>query len=820
VPVEAGPSFRPAAVARWLLALHLLACPLVFTTATPEVFEANKAALLTCTAVLLAALGLARFRWVVRLHKPEAPARGTQAPSASAGTLARRASEGESFPRWRVGLTLWGRADLLTLGFLLLIASAAISTLTSLSPRTSWRGCEDSHAGLRTLLGYLVLFLATRAVCPDMAAGRRVLLGAVLAAAAAAGYGILQAAGLDPITWDNVSAFAGHGRVFGPLGHAILLGAYLAMVLPLVAAYAADAARHRRRKALAGLALAGCLMLVVVLLTLSRAAWLASAVSLILLAVLWGRTRGIQRLFPEGGVGVGVPALAGLLQPRPAKAGTPTTHRMRTWLAAVAVVAGLAVVVLAWPGQAGGRFHTSLVERVRHLSDGSGRPFVWRACWDLFRDRPGLGWGPDTLRFAFGRHRPVGYADIEWNAAPVRGHNIVLHVLATQGAAGGVALLVLLAGLGVAARRAWRRAAPEDRPIVAAVAAGLTAFIVTGLFGFTVTACGSLFAVCAGLLSAWARPAAPGGAPRVGRFPRTRMAWSILVAVAAVAVVWAEVVRPLAAAVACRDGDLLLGTDHEAARRHYQRAAAWDPGHDRYPDRLAGMATARAAQTRSADEAAAELARALACMERAIALVGADPYHHANRARILADQVRQGRAAAATAFAAWDTALSLDPDNAWFLAEAARTALLLGDGERLRFHASRALELYPHFAPPYAHLGAEFLRQGRFAEAVEWLNRGLQADWHGDTDAAVHAGATLAAAYLELGSFAQAHHYAQQVLVFQPRWATAHFLLAQALEGEGQFRDAAVEYRQTLALSPRHTPAQAALRRLAGRAHP
>jgi tetratricopeptide (TPR) repeat protein len=292
------------------------------------------------------------------------------------------------------------------------------------------------------------------------------------------------------------------------------------------------------------------------------------------------------------------------------------------------------------------------------------------------------------------------------------------------------------------------------------------------------------------------------------------MAWCAVVAAAALAVLWSEVVRPLAAAVACRKGDLLLGTDNEAAAPHYERAAAWDPGSDRYPDRLAGVVGSRAAQAASANEACAELARARARMEQAIALVGADPYHHANRARILADQVRQGQEAAATAFAAWDTALSLDPDNAWFLAEAARTALRLGDGGRLRRYAGRAMELYPRFAPPYAHLGTESLRQGHCAEAVEWLHRALRADWHGDADAADHAEATLAAAYLGLRSFPQARHHTRLVLERQPRWATAHFLLAQALEGEGQLQAAIAEYRQTLLLAPGHIPAQTALNHL------
>src|SRR4051794_18931868 len=113
---------------RWLLALHLLLVPLVFSTHTVEAFEANKIALLLTTAVLVGALAL--WSWLPRF---------------------------DALPSLR--------DDWISLGFVLLALSALVSTIFSVSPLLSWRGDHANGFGLRTVLAYLVLFFATRHVC-------------------------------------------------------------------------------------------------------------------------------------------------------------------------------------------------------------------------------------------------------------------------------------------------------------------------------------------------------------------------------------------------------------------------------------------------------------------------------------------------------------------------------------------------------------------------------------------------------------------------------------------------------------------------------
>jgi O-antigen ligase/tetratricopeptide (TPR) repeat protein len=740
-------------LARWILCSYLLVCPLLFSTATAEAFEENKAALLTLTATLLAALGLGAggLRGIVRVfrHPP----------------------------------------DLLALGFALLALSAVLSTFISISPRTSWRGAPDSHAGLRTILGYLVLFVAARILAPRVAEGRGLLAGAALAAVAAAGYSVIQAAGLDPVTWDNTSDFVGHYRPFGTLGHAILLAAYLAMSLPILLAFAKEAVRGRFSKTLIALAAAILPTLAGILLSLSRAAWLAAVVSLAVFLTLCitrrqnngshDETRGNRTRLRWLGVG-----LVGCLSP-------------------------LFIVCVS------GAFRSSLTDRLHHLDDDSGRRFIWQGAWSLFTDRPLLGWGPDTLRLAFGRHRPSAYADVEWNTTPTRAHNVVVNILATQGVVGAATLLLILVGLVRSSLAARRQVAAEDQPYVAGLIACLAAFLITQMTGFCTVACGSLFAACAGMLSAWGSAAQ---SPIAGDIRNIsvwrRWGWYGCVVTAATVLVWTKVVRPLGAQIACRDGDRVVEQDADAASSHYLRAAVWDPVDDRYPVRQADVAQRLASAAVTPSDRHRCLKEAEAALSRAASLVPQSPYHHANLARVRAELAPHDLSLAPLAFAEWDIALSLDPANAWFLAEAARTAMVLNDRDRLQAWADRCIQLYPRFAPPHAHIGAAALREGRFSEAVEALHRALQREWHDDQDGAERARASLAAAYLGLQRWSDAAYQAREVLERRPRWATAHYLLGQALVGEGRRDEALYQFRQALSADPEHAPSQAAINQL------
>jgi O-antigen ligase/tetratricopeptide (TPR) repeat protein len=697
--------------ARTLLAIFLIAAPLLFSTATVEGFEDLKVAALTVTALIFVALGLvsinqAKLRSFAALRQP------------------------------------------LVVGVLLFAVSATVSTFLSISPRTSWRGAYESHGGLITILGYIVLFFAAR----RLGGGRRLLAGVVLAATVASAYALVQAAGHDPVAWDGISVFGNQVRPFATIGHANLLGAYLALSLPLVTYFIYRSAQRRRWALVGVLAMAGVAGGLALVLTLSRAAWLgAGCAGLVLLGGWWcGRARRA----------VAITLLLALLS-----GGVAVTAYERQWL----------------PGP----FQAALGERLHHLDDGIGRPEIWRAGLEIYRDHWATGSGLDTFRLAFGTKRTAAFWDKEGDGTPTKAHNEAIHILATQGTLGGVALLVLVIGLAWAMVQAWRRSA--DRVLVAALTGTCVAFGVTNLFGFTAIPTGSLFAVCAGLLSRLAGPPSL-EQPLASTNGGWRLWASPCLACATLVLAYVGVIEPLLANMACRNGDLATG---DAAVACYLRATKLDPGCDFYWGRLAEAARREALQTGSEEDAA--LVRP--ALERTTKLVAVDAYHHANLGRFLGQMLAFEPSLGQVAVAEWQRAVALDPNNPYILEEAARTALVIKDYSVAQNYAGRGAELYPKWGVFYAWFGAAALGQGDLHTAQQGLKEALKTekDWHNDGEGYGQALLLLAQADMRLQEYGQAEAVAAEASKWLPKWPRPHQLRGSALFALGRQSEAARE---------------------------
>lgn len=679
-------------VRRTLVAL-LIACPLVFSPFTLESFEQPKLAVLLLGALLLAAAWAARGfggRW------------------------------GWVEAAWALGL-----------------ASAALSTALSTSPLVSFFGANESWAGLVTVAATALVFAAARSLETE----GRWRWAPVAAAAVTSLYSLSQRYGLDAMAWSRTASFAGQTRPFGTLGHPNLAAAFFAMAAPVALWLAV---RTQRRFALVALGAALSLVVAATVLALSRAGWLALAVSL-------------------------ATALAGWLA-----AGERAAVKRAVLVLATAAVGSAALLSPLWfpkPERAGQTPSASPVtERVRDLTNASTRKFIWTAAWQVFREHPLTGSGLDTFQLSFPRHRTAGYWELEWGATPQRAHNELLQALATQGALGALSYLAMPAALLFALARAWKQRALRLPGV--ALFASAAGFWVQGVFGFTTVATGTFFAVVAGQLAAL-------GVPRDGEVQPVRPAWlRQSAALLAVAAAWALVVRPLWASVEMRVGDERLGRERYSALQLHADATVVLPESDVAWTKLGATAQA-VARAAPAGEKIRLLGVALYAYRRALALVPADVYHRANLARALGEQAALGLSPSAEAFAAWDEVLSRDPANAVLFVDAGNTALLLGDKERTRAWATQALALYPRYAPPRAQLAFLALQAGDFSQARRGLEEALAGEWRDDTRAQAVALTNLASACLAQQDVAAARVAATRAVQLAPELEGAKALLEQ-----------------------------------------
>jgi O-antigen ligase len=658
-----GPSL--AGIGRGLLFVHLLLSPLVFWRGTLEAFEYNKVALLTGTAILLCGLGamavagralaIDRIRCLVRI------------PAV-----------------WGVGL------------FLL---SACLSTVFSISPRTSFWGAHESYAGLLTCLAYVVLFFATVFLLRDAEDCRRLTFAAVIAAGVASAYALLQVMHHDPLAWDRVSGFEAYVRPFGTMGHPNLLAAYLAMALPLIVHSVIQALKRERRLAALLFGVIAVASVVSVVLTLSRGGWLALGAGALVMGLGrgWLAGKGSVRRFMLAGCGVATAALVLLF-------------------------------ALAWFGELG-----TVADRGSQFTEAGGRPYIWKAACEVFRERPVLGSGVDTFQLAFGAHRDLGFWRWEWNLTPTKVHNEIFQIFATQGAVGGIAVVVLLYAVGASIIRLWRRGDPAHRSLLVALTAGLVAFGIQALFSFTVAGCGTLVVTIAVIIVRMQLPADE--QKRISwRMPGWIRGVKALLIVATLAALWVVVLRPWQANEACSRAEASAQDDLRGAIIGAEKAVKLDGEKDYYWMRLGSLCEASAWQTMEKAEREACLRRARQAYEQAVRLAPASAYHHVNLGRVRGELALTEDVAREEVFDEFDAALRLDPNNVYFHAEAGTAAIRLGDRERARQYIERGQTCDPTFGPLVAERGYLAYAEERWGDALHFLEQSLQADWHGDSE--------------------------------------------------------------------------------------
>jgi O-antigen ligase len=410
---------KPASLAfQEVVLLALLALvPIVFSRVTQDCFEFPQTMLLATGALLLLWRGLA-----------------------SETTLAARSGPGEYLRAVRERFLSWAARDPLGAGVLLFLTSATASAIASPNPAQSLHGASDSTAGLVTAFSTASVYFASRSVArghPAVLA--RFARAAGFASAVASGYALVQLAGLDPLVWGRTATYEGDVRIFGTLGHPNMLGAYLAMTVPLTVWLAIRAQGSGERVLWALVATTSA---IVIAATLSRGAWIGLLAGGLAWAALSLLTRGRSR----------------------GAAGGPRGVRRSSRVPA-AVLASLLAIAAAGLLFARTPMGSHLVERVRQITSLSApttqsRLSIWRAGLRMAGDHPWLGVGLDAFGMVFPRYRTAAYWRIEWARTPNKAHNEAIGIPATQGVVGGMAALIVVAGRARGLERGARR--PED----------------------------------------------------------------------------------------------------------------------------------------------------------------------------------------------------------------------------------------------------------------------------------------------------------------------------------------------------------------------
>ena len=720
---------RPLFAAAMVLATLAL-LPTVFTRTTVENFEFPK-------TELLLLLTLPMLAWWV------------------AGEFARLSAAGPA--RWIAELPsrvlAAARSDPAGAAILLFLLSAVASTIGSINPRVSLHGAADSYAGLPVAFATASVYFASRVAAREPSTLDRLGLAVAWSAAIASGYALLQLLNLDPIEWHRTASFGGAVRIFGTLGHPNLLGAYLAMALPLVAWRATRANSPAARIALLVIVASSISAIVA---TLSRGTWLAFAASGAVWVALRARAAraaiAMHRDHPADGEGGRAP--------RPGA-------RRRT-------AAGIAILAIALLAPTIWTLGPSLAQRFREIGSASApttrsRIEIWRAGLRMAADHPVLGVGVDAFASAFPGYRTVEYWRIEMGATPGKAHNEPIHILATQGMLGGLAalLIVLFTVRAVWCAAGSHRAAVRQE--AAAAGAALAAFAVQGLTSFTTVATGTLAAAALGWVAVRATEARPAGDAARTAAPRRSLVGFLVGGVVAAALFVPLVLSPWRAERTAFDALTLPQTGGE----RYQglsRAARIAPWDARYPAQMGLGILTRAINESDAEQRWILLEDAARSYTRALAIAPELTFERACLGRTLAEQSRLRPTAVPldSALAQLNEALRRDPVNATVMMQHLDALMEIHRESEAHAVALRIATMYPQLGTPFANLGLIALREGRNQDAADTLRLAVTKAFYGEESRLVNAWSNLSAAYVFLKRYPEAVDAAERALAIDP----------------------------------------------------
>ncbi|MEK7747789.1 MAG: O-antigen ligase family protein [Nitrospirota bacterium] len=753
----------------YLLFAHLLLSPLVFGRGLVEAFEFPKAALLIITSVLLLAL----WGWEAIAHLlQEKPQIKTKEKKKRGDPLGVR-QQLETL----LGIRL---SDPITIGISLFLVFAFFSTLFSVSPRTSFYGDDDSSAGLITILSYTILFFGTKIVCKQIDAFRTLFIATLLGAACSVFYAGLQAANLDPFTWKRTSEFGEAVRVFGTMGHPNQLGALLSMGLPIICYFRLR--MFEKHAFFPGVALVALEIFSVsaLIISLSRGAWLATIAMFIAFIIGMVMITGKKRLI----ILILIPALIGVLLGRAYF--KMTSEPMQSAVEKSAQISSSTDLLSVRTKQIG----------LSVITEGSRWP-IWTAAANMFLDHPLFGVGTDAFRLAFMEYRPSNYWLREWGGTPTRAHNDLLHILATQGGLGAIAVFLLTFGIFRAAMSRLKQLHP-DRILCLAVISSAVAFYVQNIFNFTVTGFGTLFITLCAFLSRWgepeffleAKPKPTALAPFGKSF--TLSIGRGVIGLVALVVIYLLVLRPLQTSYLVAKTIFNRSLPPANAVLRLEEAVRLDSTKDDYFHHL-GAAYRKVAGRAKADPTlrAKSFLSAKAAYQRAIDLVPVDSNNHIKLATLLVVMAKESPPLATPdeVYRAVKMAIQLDPKNADLYLIGADIAISFGDGIRAKRWAEASASIYSHFAPPRAQIGfvalldaVRVLRANqpkngeiKLQEAIKNLEQSLPMFWANHEGKKEAAKNDLAKAYLfrarvkeQLGEIENARAAYKKLLQFKP----------------------------------------------------
>jgi O-antigen ligase/tetratricopeptide (TPR) repeat protein len=632
---------------------------------------------------------------------------------------------------------LWSRLHLAVLAYL---AVSGVATVVAADPVLALYGTHNRMLGLGTITDWVVTYFAAVHLVRDRTEVRALVVSTFAASLLVVSYELLQVTRLDPLDWSLDSA----ARPFSTLGQATALAQYLTTLAVFGLAFGAIASDLGRWSRLAivlcSVALLGGMTLTS---TRSPVLGLAAATGVFALLVWFVHPDRRARLFAAVGSAAATAAILAVILLTPIG-----TRLLGTLEASSAPIGDDGASVALEPSAA-------------------ARLTLYGIAWNMLRERPILGYGPDNFVVGVPRYRPApAPSQVRANVA-TSAHSWLAQTGATTGIVGLIAFAsIVLGGLAAVARNSFS-------PLAVASAAAMAAYLGTGLTTVSEVGTDWLFWMSlAVIVAVTARPLARGAeaTPEKRRTKRSRREVAradqstrrrvVLAGMALAALLAILGVNALGASLGIRDAEdrRLQGRTAEAIELAL-RSTNGDPRRAEY---WHGLGLAYVAAGRIADASTA--------LERASTLAPYDVRYVGDLARAQLLLAGGGDVRArANAMRLGDVATRTDPNNPRAHLTRALVMNSVGDVPQALASVGRALELDPGSSDTQLYVTAVQVLSAsrRSGEAIETARRGLTV--LGQSQSSVAVRVELARALVAAGQAIAALSEIDLAVAIQPR---------------------------------------------------
>jgi tetratricopeptide (TPR) repeat protein/O-antigen ligase len=347
--------------------------------------------------------------------------------------------------RFGRSFVVWSWLHIPVLAFLLVSAAA---TAFAVDPLLALYGTHARMLGLGTIADWVLLYAALVLLVRSRADVVAVLGSAIGASILVLAYELVQLAGRDPFRWNMDSA----ARPFSTIGQPTSLAQYLATLAFGAAAFAL-LVRGLGRRVRVALLVYSAVLLAATAANGTRSALLGIATGSTLLVLLIWMTYSGRRALLVGVLGVSLAVAAITLIFVPTLIGSRIASTIEQLQSDDASV--------------------DLADRLEPY--GSDRFALYQIATGIVRERPLLGYGPDSFAAGVPEHRPERAHPTIQQGVPTSGHSWIVYIATSSGLLG---LAIFIAIVVVALVLTVRRGIGT---VAVAGAAMIASFLGTGL---------------------------------------------------------------------------------------------------------------------------------------------------------------------------------------------------------------------------------------------------------------------------------------------------------------------------------------------------